>query len=63
MSLKLYFHPLPGFPSAAGQLPEAAHGAPRERDAVCPHIVDPGNPASSADFKKIWPIGKLSGAP
>jgi glutathione S-transferase len=53
MSLKLYFHPLASFC-------QKALIAFYENDTpFAPHIVDLGDAASSAEFKKIWPIGKF----
>lgn len=53
MTLKLYFHPLASFcwkPLIA--LYES--GTPFE-----PHIIDLGDPQSTAAFKRVWPIGKF----
>ena len=53
MSLHLYFHP---FSSFCQKVLVALY----ENDTPFePHIVDLGNEASSAAFKKIWPIGKF----
>jgi glutathione S-transferase len=53
MSLKLYFHPLSSFC-------QKALVALYENDTPFePHIVDLGNEASSAAFRKLWPIGKM----
>jgi len=53
MSLKLYFHPLSSFCwKALVALYE--NDTPFE-----PHLVDLGDAASNAAFKKIWPIGKF----
>jgi glutathione S-transferase len=53
MSLKLYFHPLSSFC-------QKVLVAFYENDTRFePHIVDLANETSSADFKKIWPIGKF----
>ncbi len=53
MSLKLYFHPLSSFCwKALVALYE--NDTPFE-----PHLVDLGDVASNAAFKKIWPIGKF----
>jgi glutathione S-transferase len=53
MSLKLYFHPLSSFCQKV-LIAFYENGTPFE-----PHIVDLADEASSADFKKIWPIGKF----
>jgi glutathione S-transferase len=53
MSLKLYFHPLSSFCQKA-LVAFYENDTPFE-----PHIVDLGNEGQSADFKKIWPIGKF----
>src|SRR5215210_6431695 len=53
MSLKLYFHPLSSFCQKA-LIAFYENDTPFE-----PHIVDLGNAASSAELKKIWPIGKF----
>ena len=52
-SLKLYFHP---FSSFCQKVLVALYDneVPFE-----PHVVDLGDDASSAEFKKIWPIGKF----
>lgn len=53
MSLKLYFHP---FASFCQKVLVAFY----ENDTPFePHIVDLADESSSADFKKIWPIGKF----
>ena len=53
MSLKLYFHPLSSFC-------QKALIAFYENDtAFEPHIVDLSDETSSAEFKKIWPLGKF----
>jgi glutathione S-transferase len=53
MSLALYFHPLSSFC-------QKVLVALYENDTPFePHIVDLGSDASSADFKRIWPIGKF----
>ena len=53
MSLKLYFHPLSSFC-------QKVLVAFYENDTpFAPHIVDLADAASSADLKKIWPIGKF----
>jgi glutathione S-transferase len=53
MSLVLYFHPLSSFCQKA-LVAFYENDTPFE-----PHIVDLGNEASSAGFKRIWPIGKF----
>lgn len=53
MSLKLYFHPLSSF-CWKSLIALYESGTPFE-----PHIVDLANEASSAAFKKVWPIGKF----
>jgi len=53
MSLELYFHP---FASFCQKVLVALY----ENDvAFEPHVVDLGDEASSAEFKRIWPIGKF----
>jgi len=53
MSLKLYFHPLSSFcHKVLVALYEC--GAPFE-----PVLVDPGDEASSAAFKAVWPVAKM----
>jgi len=53
MSLELYFHPLASFC-------QKVLIAFYENDTpFTPHIVDLADAASSADFKRIWPIGKF----
>lgn len=53
MSLHLYFHPFSSFC-------QKALIALYENDiAFEPHIIDLGNEASAAAFRKIWPIGKF----
>jgi glutathione S-transferase len=53
MSLQLYFHP---FASFCQKVLIAFY----ENDTpFAPHIVDLGDATSSAEFKKIWPIGKF----
>ena len=51
--LKLYYHPLASFCWKA-LIALYENAAPFE-----PHIVDLGDPAASAAFKRIWPIGKF----
>jgi glutathione S-transferase len=53
MSLKLYFHPLSSFCQKV-LIALYENGTPFE-----PHIVNLFDEASSAAFKKIWPIGKF----
>ena len=53
MSLELYFHPLASFCQKA-LIAFYENDTPFE-----PHIVDLGDATSSAEFKKIWPIGKF----
>jgi glutathione S-transferase len=53
MSLKLYFHPLSSFCQKA-LIAFYENEMPFE-----PHIVDLADQTSSAEFKKIWPIGKF----
>lgn len=53
MTLKLYFHPLASF---CWKVLIALY----ENDTPFePHIVDLADKTSSAEFKKIWPIGKF----
>jgi glutathione S-transferase len=53
MSLELYFHP---FASFCQKVLVAFY----ENDTPFePHVVDLANETSSADFKRIWPIGKF----
>jgi glutathione S-transferase len=53
MSLKLYFHP---FASFCQKVLVAFY----ENDTPFePHVVDLADETSSAEFKKIWPIGKF----
>jgi glutathione S-transferase len=53
MSLKLYFHPLSSFC-------QKVLVALYENDTPFePHLVDLANETSSADFRKLWPIGKI----
>ena len=53
MSLELYFHP---FASFCQKVLVALY----ENDVPFePHVVDLGDEASSAEFKRIWPIGKF----
>ena len=53
MSLKLYFHPLSSYS-------QKVLIALYENDTQFkPHIVDFADAASTAEFKKIWPIGKF----
>jgi len=53
MSLELYFHP---FASFCQKVLVALY----ENDVPFePHVVDLGDEVSSAEFKRIWPIGKF----
>jgi glutathione S-transferase len=53
MSLVLYFHPLSSFCQKV--LVALYENATRFE----PHLVDLGDAAASASFKKIWPMGKI----
>jgi glutathione S-transferase len=53
MSLKLYLHPLASYCQKA-LIAFYENGAPFE-----PIFVDLGNEASSAELKRLWPIGKF----
>jgi glutathione S-transferase len=53
MALKLYFHPLSSF-SQKVLTALYENNTPFE-----PHIVDFFDEASSANFKKMWPVGKI----
>jgi glutathione S-transferase len=53
MSLRLYFHPLSSFCQKV-LVALYENGTPFE-----PHVVDLFDEKSSAEFKKIWPIGKF----
>jgi glutathione S-transferase len=53
MTLKLYLHPLSSYCQKA-LIAFYENGTSFE-----PHIVNLGDPASRADFLKIWPIGKF----
>jgi glutathione S-transferase len=53
ISLKLYFHPFASFCQKV-LVALYENDTPFER-----HVVDLGDEASSAEFKKIWPIGKF----
>lgn len=53
MSLKLYFHPLSSFCQKV-LVAFYENDTPFE-----PHIVDLGDEAGSAEFRRIWPIGKI----
>jgi glutathione S-transferase len=53
MSLKLYFHPLSSFCQKV-LIALYENGTPFE-----PHIVDLGDEASSAELRRLWPIGKF----
>jgi glutathione S-transferase len=53
MSLKLHFHPLASFC-------QKVLVALYENDTPFePHLVDLGDEASAAEFKELWPIGKM----
>ena len=53
MPLKLYYHPLASFCWKA-LIALYENATPFE-----PHVVDLGDPAANAAFKRIWPIGKF----
>ncbi len=53
MSLTLYLHPLSSFCHKA-LIAFYENGTP-----FTPHVVNLGDPASLAAFKKIWPVGKF----
>ena len=53
MALKLYFHPLSSFCQKV-LVALYENGTPFE-----PHIVDLGNEVSSAELRRLWPIGKF----
>jgi glutathione S-transferase len=53
MSLELYFHPFASFCQKV-LVAFYENDTPFER-----HVVDLADETSSADFKKIWPIGKF----
>jgi glutathione S-transferase len=53
MTLKLYFHPLSSF------CQKALIALYENGTAFEPHIVDFGDPESSGEFRKLWPIGKI----
>ena len=53
MSLTLYFHPLAS-PCQKVLVALYENDVPFE-----PHVVDLGDEVSSAEFKRIWPIGKF----
>jgi glutathione S-transferase len=53
MSLKFFFHPLASFCHKV-LIALYENGTPFE-----PHVVDLGNEASTAAFKKLWPVGKM----
>ena len=56
MSLTLYYHPLASFCQKV-LIALYENETPFE-----PHFVDLGDAASSAAFKKLWPMGKIPGA-
>jgi glutathione S-transferase len=53
MALTLYFHPLSSF------CQKALVALYENATPFTPHLVDLGDPAAAAAFKKIWPIGKF----
>jgi glutathione S-transferase len=53
MSLTLYLHPLASYCQKA-LMAFYENGTPFK-----PHLVDLGDPASRAEFLKVWPIGKF----
>lgn len=53
MSFKLYFHPLSSF------CQKVLTALYENRTPFEPHVVDLGDEAAFADFRKIWPIGKI----
>jgi glutathione S-transferase len=53
MSLEFYFHPL------ASYCHKALIALYENDTPFVPHIVDLQDESSSAEFKKIWPIGKM----
>ena len=53
MSLTLYYHPLSSF------CHKVLIALYENATPFTPHIVDLGDPASAAEFKAIWPIGKF----
>ncbi len=53
MSLKLYFHPLSSF------CQKALVALYENATPFAPEIADLGNEAAFAEYKKIWPIGKI----
>src|SRR6267154_6215754 len=53
MSLKFHFHPLASFCQKV-LIALYENGTPFE-----PHVVDLSNEASTAAFKKLWPIAKM----
>jgi len=53
MSLKLYYHPLASF------CWKALIALYENDTPFAPHVVDLGDPAANAAFKRIWPIGKF----
>jgi glutathione S-transferase len=53
VSLELYFHPLASF------CWKALIALYENETPFAPHIVDLGDPAAAAAFKKLWPIGKF----
>ncbi len=53
MTLKLYFHPLASF------CHKVLIALYENETAFEGHIVNLGDPASAAEFKSVWPIGKM----
>ena len=53
MSLKLYYHPLSSF---CQKILIALY---ENQTRFEPKLVDFGNPESAAEFRRIWPIGKI----
>jgi glutathione S-transferase len=53
MSLKLYFHPLSSF------CPKVLVAVYENDTPFEPHIVDLADEITTAEFKKLWPIGKF----
>src|SRR5690242_5298317 len=53
MSLKLYYHPLSSF------CQKVLIALYENEISFEPHLVDFGNEASAAEFRRIWPIAKM----
>ena len=53
MSLTLYFHPLASF------CQKVLIALYENETPFAPHLVDLGDEASAAEFKRLWPIGKM----